>query len=91
MFGGLYSVACTDALQLICIILGLAVATPYAIFNPAVHLEKQLLLKDGWLGEIKNSDLAEWIDSMLLLIFGGIPWQVFKKFEAKFKDVFNFF
>lgn len=84
VFGGLYSVACTDAMQLACIILGLAVATPYAVLNPAVSLEKHIMRNDDWLGEIKNSDLAEWLDTMLLLIFGGIPWQVFKRRQNDF-------
>ncbi|XP_015590322.1 high-affinity choline transporter 1 [Cephus cinctus] len=74
IFGGLYSVACTDALQLGCIALGLAVATPFAVLHPAVSLENNISRKD-WLGEIQNEDLGEWIDGMLLLIFGGIPWQ----------------
>ncbi|XP_048513592.1 high affinity choline transporter 1 [Athalia rosae] len=72
--GGLYSVACTDALQLACIALGLAVAAPFAVLHPAVSLQKNLLPKD-WLGEVKDADLGEWVDGMLLLVFGGIPWQ----------------
>ncbi|XP_015521804.1 high affinity choline transporter 1 [Neodiprion lecontei] len=72
--GGLYSVACTDALQLACITLGLAVAAPFAVMHSAVSLEKNLPTKD-WLGEIREEDMGEWIDGMLLLVFGGIPWQ----------------
>ncbi|KAL6440542.1 hypothetical protein ACFW04_003209 [Cataglyphis niger] len=74
VFGGLYSVACTDALQLLCILLGLVIATPFAILHPAVSFENNLTLRD-WLGHIKSEDLGEWVDGMLLLIFGGIPWQ----------------
>lgn len=74
VFGGLYSVACTDALQLACIMLGLGIAAPFSLFHPAVSFEKNLLTQD-WLGEIKNEDLGEWVDGMLLLVFGGIPWQ----------------
>lgn len=75
MFGGLYSVACTDALQLACIVIGLGVAAPFSTLHPAVSFEKNLA-RHEWLGEIKNEDLAEWVDSMLVLVFGGIPWQV---------------
>ncbi|XP_026828262.1 high-affinity choline transporter 1-like isoform X1 [Ooceraea biroi] len=74
VFGGLYSVACTDALQLLCILLGLVIAAPFSMVHPAVSFENNLALKD-WLGQIKNEDLGEWVDGMLLLVFGGIPWQ----------------
>ncbi|CAK9797346.1 High-affinity choline transporter 1 [Anthophora plagiata] len=74
LFGGLYSVACTDALQLACIIIGLGVAAPFSALHPAVSFEKNLTPHE-WLGEIKNEDLGEWVDCMLLLVFGGIPWQ----------------
>ncbi|XP_012538120.2 high affinity choline transporter 1 [Monomorium pharaonis] len=74
VFGGLYSVACTDALQLLCILLGLVIAAPFSMFHPAVSFENNLTPKD-WLGHVKNEDLGEWVDGMLLLVFGGIPWQ----------------
>ncbi|XP_043519711.1 high-affinity choline transporter 1-like isoform X1 [Frieseomelitta varia] len=74
VFGGLYAVACTDALQLACIIIGLGVSAPFSVLHPAVSFEKNLAPHE-WLGEIKNEDLGEWVDCMLLLVFGGIPWQ----------------
>lgn len=76
VFGGLYSVACTDALQLACIVIGLGLAAPFSVLHPAVNFEKNLTPHE-WLGEIKNEDLGEWVDCMLLLVFGGIPWQVY--------------
>jgi len=48
------------------------------MLHPAVSFENNLVLKD-WLGQIKNEDLGEWVDGMLLLVFGGIPWQVISK------------
>lgn len=77
VFGGLYSVACTDALQLACIVIGLGLAAPFSVLHPAVNFEKNLTPHE-WLGEIKNEDLGEWVDCMLLLVFGGIPWQVYR-------------
>jgi len=68
-------VACTDALQLLCILLGLMIAAPFSMFHPAVSFENNLTPKD-WLGHVKNEDLGEWMDVMLLLVFGGIPYQV---------------
>jgi hypothetical protein len=29
-----------------------------------------------WRGRIPKSEIVGWMDSMFLLIFGGIPWQV---------------
>lgn len=81
VFGGLYSVACTDALQLLCILLGLVIAAPFSMVHPAVSFEKNLAMRD-WLGQIKNEDLGMWVDGMLLLVFGGIPWQVVEFFSA---------
>ncbi|CAB0033200.1 unnamed protein product [Trichogramma brassicae] len=72
--GGLYSLLWTSALQLVCLTAGLALAAPYAALHPAVAFEKSLLAKD-WLGGIRDTDVGEWLDTMLLAIFGGIPWQ----------------
>jgi high affinity choline transporter 7 len=33
--------------------------------------------KQDWIGEVKTVDIATYIDLMLVLIFGGIPWQVY--------------
>ncbi|XP_018307944.1 LOW QUALITY PROTEIN: high-affinity choline transporter 1 [Mycetomoellerius zeteki] len=74
VFGGLYSVACTDALQLLCILLGLVIAAPFSMVHPAVSFEHHLTPRD-WLGHVKSEDMGEWVDGMLLLVFGGIPWQ----------------
>jgi hypothetical protein len=30
-----------------------------------------------WIGQVDRADIGEWIDTLLLLMFGGIPWQVF--------------
>ena len=29
-----------------------------------------------WIGTVDPADIGVWIDCGLLLIFGGIPWQV---------------
>jgi solute carrier family 5 (high affinity choline transporter), member 7 len=33
--------------------------------------------RDEWLGSIEVTDIGIYIDTMLVLIFGGIPWQVY--------------
>ncbi|XP_071792874.1 high-affinity choline transporter 1-like [Asterias amurensis] len=74
-FGGLYSVAYTDVVQLICIFIGLWVCIPFAFTNSAVS--NIALTSDAWLGKWDSTYAGVWVDSALLLIFGGIPWQVY--------------
>jgi high affinity choline transporter 7 len=74
LFGGLYSVAYTDVVQLGFIFIGLWIAVPFAMKNEAVGSIRETWPQ--WRGKIEKSEIVPWIDSMLLLIFGGIPWQV---------------
>jgi high affinity choline transporter 7 len=74
LFGGLYSVAYTDVVQLGFIFIGLWVAVPFAMQHEGVG--SIVATWPQWRGHIQKSELVQWIDSMLLLIFGGIPWQV---------------
>ncbi|KAG8228031.1 hypothetical protein J437_LFUL003667 [Ladona fulva] len=71
--GGFYSVTYTDVLQLLCIALGLSISAPFAYYHDSVSREN--LKSIDWLGKIEPMDSGVWIDNMLLLIFGGIPWQ----------------
>ncbi|CAF1365430.1 unnamed protein product [Adineta ricciae] len=73
LFGGLYSVAYTDVVQLGFIFIGLWIAVPFAMSHKGVG--SIVSTWPEWRGEIGNTQWIEWIDSMLLLIFGGIPWQ----------------
>ncbi|CAF1029434.1 unnamed protein product [Rotaria sordida] len=75
LFGGLYSVAYTDVVQLGFIFVGLWVAIPFAMKHEAVG--SIVTTWPEWRGHIEKSQIVEWTDSMLLLIFGGIPWQVY--------------
>ncbi|CAD5111691.1 DgyrCDS977 [Dimorphilus gyrociliatus] len=78
LFGGLFSVAFTDVIQLFCILIGLWLAIPFALTNSATRSisdtfttwwdADQLPEKEGW---------SLWSENALLLIFGGIPWQVY--------------
>ena len=34
-----------------------------------------------WIGTIPIQDIAQYIDNLLMLILGGIPWQVY--FQVK--------
>ncbi|KAK6644864.1 hypothetical protein RUM43_001137 [Polyplax serrata] len=48
-------------------------SVPFVATNQYVDNAK--LKKIDWVGSIPKMDIGEWVDVMLLLIFGGIPWQ----------------
>ncbi|CAF0850215.1 unnamed protein product [Adineta steineri] len=75
LFGGLYSVAYTDVVQLGFIFIGLWVAVPFALRHEGVG--SIVTTWPEWRGHIDKSQYVDWLDGMLLLIFGGIPWQVY--------------
>lgn len=89
--GGLWSVAYTDAFQLILIIFGFALAAPF-IFSHTTSfsdLWRDYSAKFGeaaymlppvraWMGDGRFANkIWYWTDMALLLIFGGIPWGVY--------------
>ncbi|XP_043211527.1 high-affinity choline transporter 1-like isoform X1 [Amphibalanus amphitrite] len=74
LFGGLYSVAYTDVVQLLCIFLGLWLCIPFAWNHEAVgKVEPEDM---DWIGSV-DGKWGYYFDYSLLLIFGGIPWQVY--------------
>ncbi|KAG7482287.1 high-affinity choline transporter 1-like [Solea senegalensis] len=81
LVGGLYSVAYTDVVQLFCIFVGLWISIPFALSNPAVSDITVTAVKEvyqsPWRGSVRSVDTWVWIDNFCLLMFGGIPWQVY--------------
>lgn len=75
LFGGLYSVAYTDVIQLFCIFIGLWLCIPYSLDHPAVKSMSPDL--HDWFGKLPPHQLGVYLDQGLLLILGGIPWQVY--------------
>ncbi|XP_061506774.1 high-affinity choline transporter 1 [Anopheles gambiae] len=75
LFGGLYSVAYTDVIQLFCIFIGLWMCIPFAWAND--HVKSLSSMDVDWIGEIGEGYTWFYLDYGLLLIFGGIPWQVY--------------
>lgn len=75
--GGLWSVAYTDVAQLICMFIGMWMTIPFALTNSAVTPIS--ITKGEWLGDAswQWGSFGNWIDNAMLLIFGGIPWQVY--------------
>lgn len=92
VMGGLRSVCYTDTLQLVCIFAGLCLAIPFALEYTG-GLESVLADYRAKFGEraqlvppaVAWTDRSSawgysgwsWSDTALLLIFGGIPWQVY--------------
>ena len=75
--GGLSSVAYTDVVQLACILIGLCIAIPFAMPHVGDTSE---LVSAYWEQMPKlpcDSSVLRWCDMALLLILGGIPWQVY--------------
>ncbi|ELU11061.1 hypothetical protein CAPTEDRAFT_183218 [Capitella teleta] len=80
LLGGLYSVAYTDVVQLACIFVGLWLCVPFALTHEAVSsISSTMGGADGWLGEgnLSGQYIGLYIDSGLLILLGGIPWQVY--------------
>ncbi|PNF35271.1 High-affinity choline transporter 1 [Cryptotermes secundus] len=71
--GGFYSVSYTDVFQLCLIVIGLLLSVPFAYHNEAVS--RSALSSSDWIGQVDRADVGEWIDTLLLLMLGGIPWQ----------------
>ncbi|KAH8402780.1 hypothetical protein KR215_010343 [Drosophila sulfurigaster] len=75
LFGGLYSVAYTDVIQLFCIFIGLWMCIPFAWTNE--HVRSLSDMDVDWIGHVEPKQRWFYIDYGLLLVFGGIPWQVY--------------
>eukprot|EP00794_Sanderia_malayensis_P016197 gene16197-17826_t len=74
-FGGLYAVAYTDVVQLICIFVGLWLTIPFAMTN--YHVAKITTTSTSWIGTFDIKYTGQWMDYAMLLCFGGLPWQVY--------------
>lgn len=88
--GGLWAVALTDMVQLLLLLGGLTLVIPFALsevggFDAVVetyrsnkgHLSRLFPPWDGWRDPAWGNSYWLWWDSMLLLVFGGVPWQVY--------------
>ncbi|MFM8393940.1 MAG: sodium:solute symporter family transporter, partial [Acidobacteriota bacterium] len=90
MLGGMWSVAYTDALQLLLVGLGLLVALPFVLdavggWWPALNAYLTARADRGaWLPPLAPRGdfwtlptLVSWWDVSLMLMFGGIPWNCY--------------
>ena len=92
--GGLWAVALTDVVQMILLLLGLCITIPYALdfvggWDTAWEAYQ---IKFGAAASLLPSEEAlgayywNWWDFALLLILGGIPWQVYFQRVLSAKD-----
>ena len=63
-----------DVIQLGCIFVGLVISIPFAWTHEAV--EPITWNSQDWIGKIDDGYYWYYADYMILLTFGGIPWQV---------------
>ncbi len=97
--GGLWAVALTDILQLFLLFGGLFLVIPYAldavggwnVMWTTYSANKGALATlvppiDGWRHEAWGNYYWQWWDYALLLMLGGIPWQVYFQRVLSSKD-----
>jgi high affinity choline transporter 7 len=77
--GGLWSVAYTDAVQLVLIVLGLLLCIPFAVGTAGgvEALSAAAVTENGVIGFSGWHEAVSYGDWMLLLILGGIPWNIY--------------
>ncbi len=97
--GGLWAVALTDIVQLILLFVGLILVIPFALESVggwdvawAAYTEKNGGMAnffppiDGWKDPAWGNFYWKWWDYALLLMFGGIAWQVYFQRVLASKD-----
>lgn len=65
-FGGLYSVAYTDVVQLICIAIGLWLTVPFCLSHD--HVAAISSTQSEWVGSLGGAKVGKWIDYAMLLV-----------------------
>ncbi|KAL3886225.1 hypothetical protein ACJMK2_026232 [Sinanodonta woodiana] len=75
MIGQMISVAYTDIAQLILITFGLVLCVPFVLTNSEVGDIYQY--KTQWLGSVDARMSGQWIDLLIAMTFGTIPWQAY--------------
>ncbi|TRY78353.1 hypothetical protein TCAL_01734 [Tigriopus californicus] len=73
LLGGMYAVVYTDAIQLVLIFFGLLAALPFALFCEHVSVFDTSLVT--WTGTIQVAQVPHYLDTWMLVLLGGIPWQ----------------
>ncbi|XP_053166802.1 high affinity choline transporter 1-like [Hemicordylus capensis] len=81
LLGGLYSVAYTDVIQLVFLMVSLWFCIPFAMMNSATESIPYTAVHDSfqtpWLGNLDVQFVGRWLDDFLYLVLGGIAWQTY--------------
>ncbi|KAM8977823.1 high affinity choline transporter 1-like [Pelodytes ibericus] len=81
LLGGLYSVAYTDVIQLLFMMVSLWICVPFALQNSAsveiAYTALHAVYQGPWMGTIQPEYIARWLDDLAYLSLGGIAWQIY--------------
>lgn len=81
VLGGLYSVAYTDVIQLVLMIVGLWLCVPFVLtsgnINNVTESAMSKVYQEPWIGKITLEEAGCWVDNVLLLAVGGVCYQTF--------------
>ncbi|EMP26647.1 High affinity choline transporter 1 [Chelonia mydas] len=79
LLGGLYSVAYTDVIQLVFMMVSLWTCVPFALLNSATESIYYTAVNEfyqvPWIGKLETEYLGRWLDELLYVALGSIPWQ----------------
>ncbi|XP_055958979.1 high-affinity choline transporter 1 isoform X1 [Patella vulgata] len=75
MIGQMIAVAYTDIIQLLFIIAGLGISLPFIFTNENTGNISNSSC--DWLGHMEAKDSGVWIDLLIAMSFGTIPWQAY--------------
>eukprot|EP00096_Caligus_rogercresseyi_P011385 TRINITY_DN4462_c0_g1_i2.p1 TRINITY_DN4462_c0_g1~~TRINITY_DN4462_c0_g1_i2.p1 ORF type:complete len:596 (-),score=-4.55 TRINITY_DN4462_c0_g1_i2:182-1969(-) len=76
LLGGLVSVAYTDVFQLGFMVVGLFLAIPFVLTNPATGNIADIQKYD-WIGSVSSYEIPGYVDQIFTYVLGGIPWQCY--------------
>ncbi|XP_068184296.1 high-affinity choline transporter 1-like [Antennarius striatus] len=83
LLGGLYSVAYTDVIQLVLILLGMLICVPFVMTSPhTLDISQTLMnntLNPPWIGQPELKKTGIMIDDLLFLACAGLTYQAFQQ------------
>ncbi|CAM2095751.1 unnamed protein product [Caretta caretta] len=81
LLGGLYSVAYTDVIQLVFMMVSLWTCVPFALLNSATESIYYTAVNEfyqvPWIGKLETEYFGRWLDELLYVALGSIPWQIY--------------
>ncbi|XP_049919727.1 high-affinity choline transporter 1-like [Epinephelus moara] len=81
VLGGLYSVAYTDAIQLLLVLFSLWLCVPFAmtsdVYSDITKTALNHTYQAAWLGHLESHDVGRWIDDFLIMTVGNMAVQDF--------------